>query len=82
MSKPDFCDTWKECYNNEFWPLSMIEVNGEMWEIVEDKEEDDTEDISILKKAPDGSYDYIMQFYDGGTCLAEMLEDAMKEREI
>lgn len=82
VSKPDFYDTWKSCYNDEFWPLSTIEVNGEMWEIVDDKVEDDTENISILKKAPDGSYDYLMQFYNGGTCLTEMLEEAMKEREI
>ena len=81
ISKPDFYDTWKQCYNDEFWPLSPAEVDGELWEIVEDREEDDTEYLSILKKNPDGTYDYLMQFYNGGTCLSEMLEEAIKREE-
>ena len=56
----------------------MIEVDGTLWEIIEDNEEEDTEDISILTPNNDGTYSYIMQFYNGGTCLSEMLEDGIK----
>lgn len=81
ISNPDYCYTWKECYNDEFWPFIPVEVDGELWEIVEDREEDDTEDLSLLKKNPDGTYDYLMQFYEGETCLTEMLEEAIKREE-
>lgn len=36
------------------------------------------EDISILTPNNDGTYSYIMQFYNGGACLSEMLEDGIK----
>lgn len=52
-------------------------VNG-IKEVIEDKEEEDTQDISILTPNNDGTYSYIMQFYNGGTCLNEMLEDSIK----
>lgn len=81
ISKPDYCDTWKECYQDKFWPLVAVEVNGALWEIVEDREEDDTENISIMKKNSDGTYDYLMQFYNGGTNLDEMLTEAIKRQE-
>lgn len=32
-----------------------------------------------LKKNPDGSYDFLTRFYDGGTHLGEMLDDGFKE---
>ena len=63
---------------NDPYPAIVIEVNDVLWEIIEDKEEEDTQDISILTPNNDGTYSYIMQFYNGGTCLNEMLEDSIK----
>lgn len=70
--------TYKEALLSDPYPSVMVEVNGNLWEVIEDKEEDDTSDISILTPNTDGSYNYIMQFYNGGTCLSEMLEDGIK----
>lgn len=47
-------------------------VNGNIYETVEDKEIDG--DGSFLKDNGDGTYDYFMEFYNGGTCLSECLE--------
>lgn len=70
--------TYKEALLNDPYPAIMIEVNDVLWEVIEDKEEEDTQDISILTPNNDGTYSYIMQFYNGGTCLNEMLEDSIK----
>lgn len=47
-------------------------VKGNIYETIEDKEID--EDASFLKDNGDGTYDYFMEFYNGGTCLSECVE--------
>lgn len=47
-------------------------VKGNIYETIEDKEVDD--DASFLKDNGDGTYDYFMEFYNGGTCLGECIE--------
>ena len=44
---------------------------------IQDKELDD--DICEAHKNEDGTIDYAVQFYNGGTCLSEMLENALKK---
>ena len=52
-------------------------VNGNIYETIEDKEVED--DASFLKDNGDGTYDYFMEFYNGGTCLSECLENELKK---
>ena len=47
-------------------------VKGNVYETIEDKEVDN--DASFLKDNGDGTFDYFMEFYNGGTCLAECIE--------
>lgn len=70
--------SYKETLLSEPYPAIVIEVDNTLWEVIEDKEEKDTEGVSILTPNNDGTYSYIMQFYNGGTCLSEMLEDGIK----
>ena len=70
--------SYKEALLTEPYPSIVIEVDGTLWEIIEDNEEENTEDISILTPNNDGTYSYIMQFYNGGTYLSEMLENGIK----
>lgn len=51
-------------------------VNGNIYETIEDKEVDDA---SFLKDNGDGTYDYFMEFYNGGTCLEECLEHELEK---
>lgn len=74
----EYYKSYKEALLSEPYPAIVIEVDDTLWEIIEDKEEEDTEDVSILIPNNDGTYNYIMQFYNGGTCLSEMLEDGIK----
>ena len=52
-------------------------VKGNIYETIEDKEVDD--DASFLKDNGDGTYDYFMEFYNGGTCLSECLENELEK---
>lgn len=52
-------------------------VNGNIYETIEDKEVDD--DMSFLKDNGDGTYDYFIEFYNGGTCLIECIEDELEK---
>ena len=71
--------SYKEALLTDPYPSIVIEVDSTLWEIIEDNEEENTEDISILTPNNDGTYSYIMQFYNGGACLSEMLEDGIKK---
>ena len=41
--------------------------------------DEDYDSFMELKASPDGSYDFLTRFYDGGTHLGEMLDDGFKE---
>lgn len=56
-----------------------IVANGRLFEVLQDRAEDDYEEISILTPNADGTYSYVMQFYNGGACLEEMLECELKK---
>ena len=42
------------------------------------KEEEACDYVSYINKGPDDSYDFIMMFYNGGTCLSEMIGDELE----
>ena len=42
------------------------------------KEEEACDYVSYINKEPDGSYDFIMMFYNGGICLSEMIGDELE----
>ena len=55
----------------------VVEVNGELWEVA-DIELDGEE--TIMHKVSDTKYIYYTSFYNGGCCLSEALEDALKRQ--
>lgn len=66
-------DYWDS--NADFGMYGKYIISGDrLFEILENKHNDASEDISILTPNPDGTYNYIMQFYNGGCCLSEALE--------
>lgn len=64
-----FDGMWYDYHDKEH---KYYAVNGIVYELIEDKEVDD--DASFLKDNGDGTYDYFMEFYNGGTCLYECIE--------
>ena len=51
-------------------------VNGNIYETIEDSEPDD---LCFLKDNGDGTFDYTVEFYNGGTCLEECIEHELKK---
>ena len=41
-------------------------------------EEEASDYVSHINKGADGSYHFVMMFYNGGTCLSEMIGDELK----
>lgn len=75
---------WEYLFFNNCYSFDMEDkfyaVNGIVYETIEDKEVDD--DMSFLKDNGDGTYDYFMEFYNGGTCLAECIECELENLNI
>lgn len=72
-------DTYKDAFFENQYPIEVVEVDGDLFEIIEDNEEEDTEEISIFTPNGNGTYSYVLQFYNGGTCLSEMIEEGIKK---
>lgn len=51
---------------------------GESFYVIEDTEF--PEEINILKDLGNGEFEYAVSFYNGGTCLEEMLEELMLKK--
>ena len=54
----------------------FYDINGNIYETIEDIE---VEDISFLKDNNDGTYDYVIEFYNGCTWLGECIENELKK---
>ena len=50
----------------------------DVWETIENKKSE-YEDICFITPNLDGTYTFVMQFYNGGTCLDEMIEEGLNE---
>lgn len=76
-------DKWNDTYKDALFsyqdPIKVVDVNGILWEIEDNEREEGDNNISVLTPNSDGTHNYVMQFYNGGTCLSEMLEDAIKD---
>lgn len=79
IEKEIWNDTYEDALLNEPYPAKVVKVDDEFWEIVEYREEEDYESLSIMHPNEDGTFDFVMQFYNGGTCLSEMIEEGIKK---
>ena len=71
-----------ECYYNLLMSLTnrrkYIVLNDKIYRIDDKEYEDD--DIYEMYPNGNGSYSYVMRFYNGGTCLSECLEEKLNEK--
>ncbi len=72
-----YFETWEEQFRDTFYKKYFI-ADGEIWEVIEHVEGDDGGDIDIVIPNEDGTVTFVMQFYNGGTCLSECIEDGLK----
>lgn len=68
--------TWKECINDEGYNKFIV-VKNILFEIYDHKRFDDYS--FEITEDPDGTYSFVGSFYNGGTCLNEILEDELSK---
>lgn len=73
-----YYDTWEEEFRDNFYNKYFI-LKDEIWEAFEHTEADDDGYIDIMTPNEDGTITFVMQFYNGGTCLSKMIEDGLKK---
>lgn len=60
----------------------LLSIDGEyiLVNFLEHKYFSEDDDITDLKKNPDGTYNFLAQFYNGGGCFSEVLEHMIKHK--
>jgi hypothetical protein len=67
--------SWIEQFMDEFYEKYFI-VNEEVWEVIEHIESSES-DVDIMIPNEDGTITFLQQFYNGGTCLSEVIEEGI-----
>ena len=69
---------WEEMYWEELWDKdNFYRVDGKVYKLVEHAEIEN--DIFKFWKNADGSISFVAEFYNGGTCLSEIIEEGIRE---
>jgi len=70
-------DNWIEQFKDHFYDKFLVTENAvyEKFDHIEVYESD----VYHMQKNPDGTYTFVMQFYNGGTCLDECLEEGLQK---
>lgn len=76
---PSYSDSWKEAFFDKVSYEKYFSIQGEIWELIEHTELKEGQDIEIITPNEDGSVNFMMQFYNGGTCLSEVVEDSLSK---
>jgi len=70
-------ESWVEQFRDTFHEKYFI-VGDEIWEAIEHIESDG-DDLDIMIPNPDGTITFVNQFYNGGTCLNEVIEEGLQK---
>jgi len=79
--KGDKLEYYEGLLFDEFYD-DYLKINGELWEVVSKKAKDPDDSYCDIESNEDGTFSFNTRFYNGGTCLTEMIEDAIKEEGI
>jgi hypothetical protein len=71
-------DSWLEEFRYELAYEKYFIVDGEIYEMIEHSESDD-EYFVHMNRNEDGTISFSSQFYNGGTCLSEIIEESISE---
>ncbi len=77
IEKESYNDTWLEQLQESYYERYFI-VNETIYESFEHKEFE-YKDIYYLKDNKDGTFDFVMKFHNGGTCLSECIEEELEK---
>ena len=76
-------EDWQEDFRDGFNEYEVTEeyfIHGEkLYRVIDHVESEDEEYFMKLSRNSDGSISFMGQFYNGGTCFSEMLEESLDE---
>jgi len=75
---PSYHANWVEQFKDAYDEKYFI-INDEIWEAFEHVENDEFSDINIMNLNEDGTITFVQQFYNGGTCLTEIIEQGIEK---
>ena len=76
----DFRDSFDEYSNKKRSQPEEYFIHGEkLYRVIDHVESEDSEYFMNVTRNADGSLQFMGQFYNGGTCFSEMLEEALDE---
>lgn len=68
---------WEDYWRAESDLRDIISVGDDIYEVADIELDNDTQ--CIITEVGENEYQYYTSFYNGGTCLEEMLEDELEE---
>ena len=80
----DWREDFRENFNEYEYKRKRVNeeyfIHGEkLYRVIDHEESDDNEYFMKLSRDDNGSISFIGQFYNGGTCFSEMLEEALDD---
>jgi len=76
----DFRENFNEYeYKRERVPEEYFIHGEKLYRVIDHEESNDEDYFMKLSRSEDGSISFIGQFYNGGTCFSEMLEEALDD---
>jgi hypothetical protein len=79
-------EEWNDSDGNIYEFISMSDLGEEffyakeqLYKAFDVEDVDPYDDLQILKEDPRGGYWFEMKYYNGGTCLSEMVEEALEK---
>lgn len=70
---PRAYDSAVHLYQDEVYKGKFIAINGELYELIDHVEEDECYGFMNFNENEDGTFSFSTLFYNGETCLTEML---------
>jgi hypothetical protein len=61
------------------WGGDYVYANKKLFKILKDSNIEEDQDLCEATVAEDGTIDYKLRYYNGGTCYNEMLEEALSK---
>ena len=78
--REDFIDKLDDYSNKNGKASEEYFIHGEnLYRVIDHVESDDSDYFMKLNRTSSGTITFISQFYNGGTCFSEMLEEALDE---
>ena len=63
---------------DEFYE-KYLKINGQIWEVFDHVEKDPYDASCTLNDNGNGTFSFDARFYNGGTCLSEMIRDGLNK---